>query len=127
MNESELVERARLSSRLAKASEELRSLERMLASGNVDVQVLADFREAVNHVRHSAWTVQLSMDLKAQNRDTFGILSLITDERVRITTNLASALVQDLEGKDLCHSTPGLGKLFENVKRLFETLKNIFG
>ena len=45
-------------SRLEKAIEELQRLHEMLLSGDLDSHILADFRDALNRVRNTAWAAQ---------------------------------------------------------------------
>ena len=56
-----------LSSRLEKISQELRELEQALkTAGTVEPRVLRQFRDAVDHVRLTAYTVQQWLELQAK-------------------------------------------------------------
>ncbi len=44
-----------ISAQLQRATDELRQLEKLIRSASVDPRVLDDFREALDHVRLTAW------------------------------------------------------------------------
>lgn len=108
-----------------RAAAELRQLGHALTSCDVDPLILTDFREALNHVRHSAWALQQAIDLQARKRETFGILSLLTDERIRVTANMAEKLVVDLPAAKLQFTSPGLERLRRAIMVLSEELGRI--
>jgi len=116
-----------IADRLVRASAEMRNIETLLMSEpEVDQRILLDFREAVNHVRHAAWVTQQWLDRKAQNRDSYEILSLLTAERVRITTNLTKDLALDLDAAEITFETPGLRALYGNSEILYFRLRKLF-
>ena len=57
-------------SRLEKAISELQGLDELLLSGDVDPRILADFRDALNRVRTSAWAAQQYVSRKAHWRNS---------------------------------------------------------
>jgi hypothetical protein len=72
---------------------ELNKLEQMLMAGMVDRRVLISFREAVNRIRNTSWSVQQSLEAHdGQN----GVASMLLKERIRIAEQLATQLSADL-------------------------------
>jgi hypothetical protein len=55
---AEATDRLPVRSRLEKAIWELQGLHELLHSGELDPQILADFRDALNRVRNTAWAAQ---------------------------------------------------------------------
>ena len=72
---------------------ELNKLEQMLMAGMIDRRVLISFREAVNRIRNTSWSVQQS--LEAQDGPN-GVASMLLKDRVRIAEQLATQLSADL-------------------------------
>lgn len=88
--------RKEIAERLQKASAELRALEEMIRSEDVDAEVLGEFREALGHARHSAWAVQQWMELHAKHDDPFPVISYLSAERVRLVTGMCKHLAKDI-------------------------------
>lgn len=115
-----------LGTRLEKISQELRELSESIKSGEVEPRVLQQFRDAVDHVRLTAWTVQQWLELQAKHGDAYSVLSLLTAERIRRATQLSNDLSLDLEAAEISFETEGLGKLFEAIRGLYERLARLF-
>jgi hypothetical protein len=47
-----------LTARLRATTAELQELENSVVSGDLDPRVLSEFRNAVDHIRNTAWAVQ---------------------------------------------------------------------
>ncbi|MGC2719690.1 MAG: hypothetical protein WA209_08870, partial [Candidatus Acidiferrales bacterium] len=47
-----------VTARLETATSELQQLEQLVQSGELDQRVLSEFRNAVDHIRTTAWAVQ---------------------------------------------------------------------
>ncbi|MBZ5646814.1 MAG: hypothetical protein LAN37_06270 [Acidobacteriia bacterium] len=115
-----------ISGRLKKTTSELRDIQQLLTNDpDLDVRVLFEFREAVNHVRHTAWAVEQWLRLKVQKGDTFSVLSMLAIERVRIACELSTGLLMDLEASEVTPETEGMEKLVPAVKRLAERFKSM--
>lgn len=85
-----------ISYRLQKTSAELLRLGQVLGEGEMDMTVLRDFRDAVDHVRKTAWAVNEWHDRKARQHDTATVLPLLTRERIRRATQLCNDILKDL-------------------------------
>jgi len=115
-----------LSNRLQKTASDLRDLEQLLISGDVEPRLLLEFREAVNHVRHTSWVVQKWLEKREQKQDTFEVLAMLTAERVRVTGMLAKELAMDLDAAEVGVDTPGMKELRANMALLLSSVERFF-
>ena len=110
---------------LRKTSNELVQLEQAIRSGGIDPRILTDFRDAVDHVRKTAWAVQEWQERQIQRHDPQTVLPLLTTERVRRAAQLGEAIVTDLSARAINNETPGLDRLFAAVNRMQQLLADL--
>ena len=111
---------------LRKASAELLRLEQGIKSGEIDPLILRDFRDAVDHVRKTAWAVQEWRERQIQHRDASTVLSLLTLERIRRATTLTHDLLEDLHVQDVSRRTEGIAELHRAITELHTRLTEYF-
>lgn len=114
-----------LSPRLAKLTSEVRAVEEIMKSGDVDTRVLAEFRRAVDQVRLTAWVVQQWFERQAQQKDPYTLLPQLTKERMRRMAQLSTDLALDIDTAEVTHEEEGIVQLSEAVGRLHERLLRI--
>lgn len=114
-----------LSPRLARLTAEVRSVEEIMKSGDVDTRVLAEFRQAVDQVRLTAWVVQQWFERQAQQKDPYTLLPQLTKERMRRMAKLSTDLALDIDTAEVTHEEEGIVQLSEAVGRLHERLLRI--
>jgi hypothetical protein len=115
-----------LTSRLRSASGDLKQLEQDIKTGMVDVRVLVEFREAMNHARHTAFAVEKWMhEEKKVGGNPYSVVQMVVTERMRVITELTHDLINDLDSGDLDYETQGTGELYTLVKSLEERLARI--
>ncbi len=86
-----------MSAKLHDITEELRRIQVLLAEGGeIETRLLADFRDAINRVRTTAWAVQQYVGSKATESDPGQLLSVLAGERVRVAYQLCRLLQADL-------------------------------
>jgi hypothetical protein len=110
---------------LRKTSNELLHLEQAIRTGGIDHRILADFRDAVDHVRKTAWAVQEWQERQIKHHDPNTLLPLLTTERIRRAAQLGDAIASDLTTNEVNRETPGIDQLYEAVCRLHELLTKI--
>jgi hypothetical protein len=110
---------------LRKTSNELVQLEQAIRSGGIDPRILMDFRDAVDHVRKTAWAVQEWQERQIQHHDPQTVLPLLTTERIRRAAQLAEAIVSDLTTNAVSNETPGIDRLFTAVNRMQQLLADL--
>ncbi len=108
-----------IAKRMEAATEQLRNIEELLLCTDVDPTVLHEFREALGHVRTTAWAVQRWLESKARKDDTLPVFSYLNKERVRIAIQLCRHLTADLHG-----SPPEV--LEKEFDELLNTVENLF-
>src|SRR3982074_328407 len=67
--------------RLENGISELQGLHELLLTGDLDPQILADFRDALNRVRNAAWAAQQYVVRKETDQGSTSVLSLLVGER----------------------------------------------
>ena len=110
---------------LKKTSAELLHLEHAIRTGGIDQRILMDFRDAVDHVRKTAWAVQEWQERELTHHDPHTLLPLLTSERIRRAAQLGNAIVSDLRTQEVTRETPGVDKLFDAVQRMHELLAEL--
>jgi hypothetical protein len=111
---------------LRKTSNELLQLEQAIRTGGIDHRILTDFRDAVDHVRKTAWAVQEWQERQIQHHDPHTVLPLLTSERIRRAAQLGDAIVSDLTANEVGRETPGIERLYAAVNRMHQLLAELF-
>jgi hypothetical protein len=76
----------------------LRSLDRALKSNtSLDESALREFREALDNVRLTAWTVNELLNARRNKKNTQAVIWFLTGERLRRFGQMARDLSADLE------------------------------
>ncbi len=115
-----------LTQRLQQMAGELKELEPLIRTGDIDARVLREFREAVDYIRTTAWAIQQWIELREHKQDPYSVLPMLTLERVHRATQIAHDLSLDLDSADVSFETPGLEGLYGSIKGLYSRLANLF-
>ncbi len=126
MNSPESGYKDEASNRLEAATAELKEVELVIRSGNIDARVLREFRESVDHVRTTAWAIQQWIELGQHKQDQYSVLPMLTLERVKRAAQITHDLALDLDSTDVSIETPGLEGLFGAVRGLYTRLAPLF-
>ncbi len=110
---------------LKKTSSELLQLEQAIRTGGIDQRILMDFRDAVDHVRKTAWAVQEWQERLIQHHDPHTLIPLLTSERIRRAAQLGNSIIRDLASQEVNRDTPGVEQLFEAVTRMHQLLADL--
>jgi len=114
--------------RLTKVLTELRGVQKLLASGErLDPRILTDFRDALNHVRNTAWSAHQYITLQGTEQGSTNVLTVLACERVRAAYQLCQALQADLKSDDVKFQPGQLVQLCLAAKALIETLGSVIG
>ena len=111
--------------RLQKTADELRSIQQLLTMEAIDPRVLLDFREAVDHVRLTAWGVQQFIELRESRKDPFSAITLLAEQRIKRTTQLCRDVSMDTASGEIASDAPGLIELRDEAQSLVQRLKGI--
>jgi hypothetical protein len=110
---------------LKKAIPELQALHELLLSGDLDPQVLADFRDALNRLRTAAWAAQQYVARKETAQGPGSVLSFLAGARIRAAYQLCQAITEDLKRTDTEIQAGSLVQLHEVTKKLTEQLETV--
>jgi len=96
-----------------------------IKSGEIDPYVLREFRDAVDHIRKTAWAVQEWKERQVLKRDTATVIPLLVTERIRRGTQLYEALATDLRSKNIHPDAAEIEELTQAIEKLREELKQL--
>lgn len=105
---------------------ELNELEQHLVKEKVDPRIIAQFHDAMEHTRQTAWTVQQWIDLQATGGDPFGVLPQLEAERMHLLMKLSKNVIADIDSGSINEFTEGLGELHQTIQQLYKTLTKMF-
>ncbi|MGE5322767.1 MAG: hypothetical protein ACM3SW_07890 [Actinomycetota bacterium] len=105
-----------VSNQISRITTELKRMEDLLSCGMVDRRVLTEFRAAIDRVRTTGWQVERWLD-----GDERGLSTLLTEERIRIATRLATQLACETSISD--KQFTGVRALREAVHKLDRVLE----
>ena len=125
MNKDDANAKESLPARLQRVGNELLELDQAIRSGDMDVRLLVGFRQAIDHVRETAWAVQQWIELRAQEKDAYGVLPRLTVERIRRATQLNNDLALDLDATEITMETEGIENLRQSVRGLYKRLTGV--
>ncbi len=125
MNTGNSTAKEGLPARLQRVGNELLELDQAIRSGDIDVRLLAGFRQAIDHVRETTWAVQQWIELRAQEKDAYGVLPRLTVERIRRATQLNNDLGLDLDAAEVTIDTEGINGLRRSVEGLHKRLARL--
>jgi len=114
------------SSKLRKTDEDLKDLQLSLRTGMVNVKVLMEFRQAIEHARQASSAVQQWLEQEKSGGDPFNVLPKVVQERMQIAIALLRDVTQDIESGDIDFDTPGLAQMHRTVSTLQERLLRFF-
>ena len=114
-----------LTFQLRRSTGELLKLEHGIKSGDIDPYVLREFRDAVDHIRKTAWAVQEWTERQVLKRDTATVIPLLVTERIRRGTQLYEALTADLQSQTIRPEAAEIEDLLHAIERLREELKRL--
>lgn len=114
-----------VSRRLQAATSELRVIEYMMRSADMDSLVLREFRAALGHVRHTAWALQQWIEVQSKRNDPFPVLAYLNTERIRLATHLCKNMTSDIDSLQLQFEKHDVEGLLSAVEDLFLRLSGL--
>jgi len=113
-----------VSKRVKSAIADLRTLQGLLASDDLDARLLTDFRDALNRVRNVAWAAQQSLESQLPGNDASTIDTLLAGERVRTAYQLCRSIKEDLGKGEIEFQKGQLSELHTVAVELTNNLKD---
>ena len=113
------------SQKIIRTINELNDLEQNLVKERVDPRLIAQFHDAVGHLRQTTWTLQQWVDLNASGGDPFDVLPQLEAERMQMLTKLAHNVNADVDATSITEFTLGISELYETVEGLYRRLRKL--
>jgi hypothetical protein len=104
---------------------ELNQVEQGLVVDRVDPRIIAQFHDAVEHIRQTAWSAVQWVELNSAGGDPFEVLPQLEAERVHMLRKLAHNVTADLDSGSLTRYTEGISDVYEVVQALYRGLRKI--
>jgi hypothetical protein len=111
-----------LSHRISQSVNDLNGLELELVKERVDPRLLAQFHDAIGHIRQTAWTLQQWVDLESKGGDPFEVLPQLEGERMQMLGKLAHNVTADIDSTSINQFTLGVSELYETIQHLYRRL-----
>lgn len=108
--------------RLAALITALSEAQQLADSNDLDGRARAELRNALDHIRRTASTVQQSFEAPAKSSGGYAMLSVLATQRVDRAAQLARDLSLDMENMDVTVETEGLQDLYQVVGQLHRQL-----
>ena len=116
---------SQMSTQVTRTIEELNQLEQGLVIDKVDPRIIAQFHDAVEHLRQTAWSVVQWVELNSKGGDPFEVLPQLEAERLHMLRKLAHNVTADLDGGSVTRYTEGISNIYEEVQSLYRGLRKI--
>jgi len=110
---------------LKKTCADLVRMEYEMRSGPFDPRILAEFRDAVDNVRKTAWAVQEWQERQSRHQDPLTVLPLLTAEGIRRATQLCDSITAGITAHDIARETVGVEEFSRAVERVHQSLRTI--
>jgi len=125
VNPAEPYDEATIPTQIMRTITELNELEQHLVKEKVDPRLIAQFHDAMEHTRQTAWTVQQWIDLRASGSDPFEVLPQLEAERMHLLMKLSKNVIADIDSTSINEFTEGLDELHHLVQQLSKSLSRI--
>jgi hypothetical protein len=114
-----------MSIQITRTISELNQMEQKLVIDRVDPRILAQFHDAVEHLRQTAWSVVQWVELNSTGGDPFEVLPQLEAERMHMLKKLAHNVTADLDSGSITRYTEGISGIYEVVQGLYRGLRKI--
>lgn len=106
-----------VSSRLRNLASELRAIDRELKAEKITPQAasLQEFRQALDDLRLTAWTVNELMNAREASRNPEPLLSFLASERMRRLSHMIRDLCADIDNHVFTWQSSGIQALSDSV------------
>jgi len=115
-----------LSAHIQRSVTELAELEKNLVKNRVDARLIAQFHDAMEHTRQTAWTIQQWVDLRSGGNDPFAVLPQLEAERINMLIKLTRNVLADIDSSGLTEFSEGIGELWQAVQNLHNRMTRMF-
>lgn len=110
---------------LKKTIVELQNLEKALQSEDMDLRLVKEYRDAVEHIRTSAGTLQQLREGQFRGLDDGELLSALAADRMRRAVNLCLDVIADLDAGRIKNESKGADELYLALEHLHDRLRQV--
>jgi hypothetical protein len=114
-----------MSVQITRTIAELNQVEQTLVKEQVDPRIIAQFHDAVEHIRQTGCSAVQWADLNSSGGDPFEVLPQLEAERMHMLRKLAHNVTADLDSGSLTRYTEGISHVYEVVQALYRGLRKI--
>ena len=114
-----------MANQVTRTIEELNELEQGLVIDKVDPRIIAQFHDAVEHLRQTAWSVVQWVELNSKGGDPFEVLPQLEAERLHMLRKLAHNVTADLDSGSVTRFTEGISNIYEEIQALYRGMRRI--
>ena len=114
-----------MSVQITRTIAELNQVEQALVVDRVDPRIIAQFHDAVEHIRQTAWSAVQWVELNNSGGDPFEVLPQLEAERMHMLRKLAHNVTADLDSGSISRFTEGISQVYEVVQALYRGLRKI--
>jgi len=104
---------------------ELQNLEKALQCEDMDVRLVKEYRDAVDHIGTAAVTLEQLRECQFRRLDNNETLSLLANERIRRTINLCREVIEDFDAGRLKDEPEGGEDLYRALEQLHDRLRQV--
>jgi hypothetical protein len=116
---------SQMSVNVSRTISELNQVEQGLVIDKVDPRIIAQFHDAVEHLRQTAWSVVQWVELNSSGGDPFEVLPQLEAERMHMLRKLAHNVTADLDSGSVTRFTEGISVIYDEVQALYRGLRKI--
>jgi PilZ domain-containing protein len=114
-----------MSVQISRTISELNQVEQALVIDGVDPRIIAQFHDAVEHIRQTGWSAVQWVELNGSGGDPFEVLPQLEAERMHMLRKLAHNVTADLDSGSISRFTEGISEVYEVVQALYRGLRKI--
>src|ERR1051326_2646863 len=116
---------SKMSVQITRTISELNQVEQTLVVDSVDPRIIAQFHDAVEHLRQTAWSAVQWVELNGSGGDPFEVLPQLEAERIHMLRKLAHNVNADVDAGSISRLTEGISDVYEVVEGLYRRLRKI--
>jgi hypothetical protein len=116
---------SQMSAQITRTISELNQVEQGLVVERVDPRIIAQFHDAVEHIRQTAASAVQWVERNSTGGDPFEVLPQLEAERMHMLRKLAHNVTADLDSGSLTRYTEGISDVYEVVQALYRGLRKI--
>ena len=110
---------------LRKTVAELQNLEKALQCEDMDLRLVKEYRDAVEHIRGAAATLQQLRESQLRGLANDELLSVLASDRIQRATKLCQSLIADLDSGRSANDSKDVEELYQGLEHLHVRLDKV--